>query len=97
MKLCFEVNQAECFRRGIDCPEPLVTIEVNPADLDQQTRNLIADRLWLENVHHLRPTPFGGVRERDEDGEPWRIMANEPTLQGLIEAILEDEKELHTS
>lgn len=45
MKLRFSVDQAEAFRRGIDVPKSIVTIEVDPAKLPEEARNLIADRL----------------------------------------------------
>jgi len=45
MKLRFEVDQAACLRKGIDCPKSIVTIEINPAKLSEEDRNLIADRM----------------------------------------------------
>jgi hypothetical protein len=96
MILRFEVNQAEAFRRGVDVPKSTNHLEVNPADLSQEERSLIADR--LEGID---------VCELDEDGErlfitqseadngkspkPSRLVANLPTLEALMEAIRENE------
>lgn len=73
MKLRFEVDQAECFRRGIDCPKSIVTIEVNPVKLPQDERTLIADRL-------------DGIDVKQIDG-PGRIIALDPTYESLIDAV----------
>ena len=45
MKLRFEVDQADSFRRGIDRAKSIVSIEVNPADLSEDIRSLIAEHL----------------------------------------------------
>src|ERR1043165_1346625 len=45
MKIRFAVDQAEAFRRGVDCPKSIVTVEVDPKTLSQEERDLIADRL----------------------------------------------------
>lgn len=71
MKLLCYVNQAECFRLGIDAPNSSVQIEVNPADLTQAQRNFIADDL---NGGHI----FGNKHAR-------RIVA--PTYEGFLEAL----------
>lgn len=45
MKLRFEVNQAEAFRRGIDCPKSRCVLEVNPDEINKDVRALIADHM----------------------------------------------------
>jgi len=45
VKILCPVNQAECFRRGIDAPHSTVQIEVNPSELSQEERDFIADHL----------------------------------------------------
>jgi hypothetical protein len=96
MKLRFEVDQAEAFRQGIDVPKSIVTIEVNPADLSQKQRDLIADRLDGIDVCQLAGV-LGGVLDgkplRDRNGKPFRIMAKLPTFESLMEAIAEDEQD----
>src|ERR1051326_7242188 len=89
MKLRFEVDQAECFRRGIDCPKSIVTIDVNPAELPQDVRNMIADRLSGIDVCSLAVTPDGGVGIHVENGAPVRVQAEEPTLEALLAVIRE--------
>jgi hypothetical protein len=45
MKILCKVNQAACFRRGIDIPSAAFEIEVDPAKLTQEERDFVADRL----------------------------------------------------
>jgi hypothetical protein len=45
VKILCSVNQAECFRRGIDAPDSTVPIDVNPSELSQEERDFIADHL----------------------------------------------------
>ena len=95
MKLRFEVDQAQAFRRGIDVPKSIVTIEVNPAEISQEQRNLIADRLDGIDVCQLAGVLAG--MSRDKDGKPFRIMAKLPTFESLMEAIAEDERDAEIS
>ncbi|MGA3284835.1 MAG: hypothetical protein ABSD57_10320 [Verrucomicrobiota bacterium] len=100
MKLRFEVNQAEAFRQGIDVPKSIVTIEVNPAEISQEQRNLIADRLDGIDVCQLAGVLDGvldGKPARDRDEKPFRIMAKLPTFESLMEAIAEDEGDAEMS
>ena len=89
MKLRFEVDQAACFRKGIDCPESIVTIEVDPQKLPEDERNLIADRLKGTDVCKL-----GGRRNQMHtmDGRPGLVEAETPDYQGLIAAVRRNEK-----
>ena len=84
MILRFEVNQAEAFRRGVDVPKSTNHLEVNPADLTQEDRNLIADRLKGIDVMELAPDgqQYGGSK----------IVANLPTYEALMEAIRDNQK-----
>ncbi len=90
MKLRFEVDQAEAFRRGIDVPKSIVTIEVIPADRAQEQRNLIADRLDGIDVCQIAGILDGIAKDRN--GKPFRIVAKLPTFESLMEAIAEDEQ-----
>jgi hypothetical protein len=110
MKLRFEVNQAEALRRGVDCPKSIVTVEVDPAKLSQEERNLIADRMSGIDVMCLKwdkafrecgepgsdvswiVRPEGSTKVKDA----LRVVANLPTFESLMEAIVADEKELET-
>lgn len=91
MKLRFEVDQAECFRRGIDCPKSIVTVEVNPKDLTQDQRNAIADRLSGIDVLELRVVD-GEARQNKGDGWIVRIKAKEPTFEAMMAAIAENKE-----
>jgi hypothetical protein len=92
MKLRFEVDQAEAFRQGIDVPKSIVTIEVNPAELSQERRNLIADRLNGIDVCQVACITEG-VLPRDRNGQPLRIKAKLPTFESLMDAIAEDQRD----
>jgi hypothetical protein len=46
MQILCEVNQAECFRRGIDAPKSTIKLEVNPAKLPEDLRAFVADHLY---------------------------------------------------
>lgn len=91
MKLRFEVDQAEAFRRGIDVPKSIVSIEVNPAELSQEQRNLIADRLNGIDVCRLALIRDGAL-PGDRHGQPNRVVAKVPTFESMMEAIEEDQR-----
>ena len=66
MQILCEVNQAECFRRGIDAPRSTMKIEVDPAKLPEEIREFLAyhlyegDKLSARNdFQHLRPDLLG--------------------------------------
>jgi hypothetical protein len=90
MKLRFEVDQAGAFRQGVDVPKSIVTIEVNPAELSQKQRDLIADRLVGIDVCQLALV-LEVRRSGDKNAKPFRIMAKLPTFESLMEAVAEDE------
>jgi hypothetical protein len=107
MKLRFRVDQAESFRRGIDCPKSIVTIDVDPSGLDQDIRNLIADRLVGIDVCELDKNRQKCGEERAIDtGDPingrmidWKfcplqIEATEPSFEALMRAIRQNEVEI---
>ncbi len=90
MKLRFKVDQAECLRRGIDCPKSIVSIEVNPSKLPQDQRDMIAAHMDGIDVCKLDGV---GKPMLDNTSSPWRpvhVVATEPTFQGLIDAIHRD-------
>lgn len=100
MKLRFEVDQAECFRKGIDCPKSIVTIEVDPAKIPADERNLIADRLGGIDVLETFAMPAMSEDGLVLNGDKWavarmvdkRIKAEEPTYKALIKAVRENDK-----
>lgn len=104
MKLRFEVDQAEAFRAGIDCPKSIVTVEVNPAEIPESDRNLIADRLSGIDVCQLWNSDKGTEKQFDtlvtlETGKPAtpvRIVAKAPTFEALMDGIRENEQEVKT-
>lgn len=80
MKLRFAVNQAECLRNGIDQPNSIHVIDVDPSHLSQKDRNRIADRMKGIEVMQLHG---------EQKGQ--RIEAQAPTLAALLDAIDADE------
>ncbi len=90
MKLRFEVNQAEAFRRGVDCPKSIVTVEVTPSEIPEVDRNLIADRMDGIDVRQLTV----GVDENTARQTCLRIIAALPTFDCLLEAVREDEQNI---
>ena len=86
MNLRFEVDQAESFRRGIDCPKSIVTVEVNPKDLSQEDRNLLADHMDGIDVVKLC------LAARGPGKSGIRIVAMEPSLAALMLAVREQAK-----
>lgn len=53
MKLKFGVDQAACFRKGVDASRSVAIIEVNPAEVAADIRGLISDYLRGIEVHRL--------------------------------------------
>lgn len=100
MKLRFEIDQADCFRRGIDAPKSIVTVDVDPAKLPVEDRNLIADRLVGIDVCQTKisvqilNSKDGAADYKDlatvDDGN--RIMASGPTYEALILAVRKDDE-----
>jgi hypothetical protein len=93
MKLRFEIDQAESFRRGIDRPKSIVSIEVNPADIPEESRSVIADHLAgidvLKFFYHdgdvIKGYPIKELSYTSQ--EPKRIVAKGASLEALISAI----------
>jgi len=95
-KVRFDVNQAEAFRQGLDCPKPTAIIELNPQAIDQESRNLIANRLVGMDILELH---LGADGEREQlpshktRGHS-RIKTKLPTFEALMTAIRENEAKL---
>lgn len=79
MKLRFKLDQAACFRRGINAPRSIVEIEVNPASLNQDVRDMIAARM------------VNGIDICKISSSPAQLLISEShDIEGLIEAVKED-------
>lgn len=101
MKLRFDVDQAECLRKGIDCPKSIVTVDVTPAELNQQQREAIADRMDGIDVLRLswrHPVANGFQFLRTKASKKmqtaYRVEAKAPTFDALWEAIQQEETTL---
>src|SRR6266404_5510052 len=94
MKFRFKVDQAACLRAGIDCPNSIVSIDVNPSELPQEDRDLIADRLYEGiNVCPKVVSSDGKVTlETFKTGVGIvLIMGGRPDLDGLLTAVYNNE------
>jgi hypothetical protein len=90
MKLRFDVDPAACVREGIQrCDSPVV-IEVDAAQIKLDVRNLIADRLIGNDVCQLWNSDRGTSKSVDVNGNPVRLVAEAPTYEGLMKAVLKD-------
>jgi hypothetical protein len=94
MKIRFEVDQAEAFRRGVDAPKSIVTIEVDPSQLSEADRNLIADRLDGIDVCKLSVREGKAEKVYAADLRHIRMKTLLPTFEALMEAIKENEREV---
>jgi len=80
-------------RRGIDAPKSIVTIDVDPAALPQEERDLIADRMQGIDVCELSSATQASHRQW-EDGSPRHVVALEPTYDALMEGIRDNQLEV---
>lgn len=91
MKLRFAINQGEALRRGIDAPNSIHTLDVDPQRLPQATRSMIADRLRLHDIRVYRK----GMVPALDDKEPTyarMLTAVTPDWTGFLQALEEDER-----
>jgi hypothetical protein len=99
MMLRYEVDQAECFRRGIDCEKSIQYLEVYPQELTQEHRNLIAARMSGIDVckldNEMKPRHYQDYRTGES--KPNLIVAAAPTFEAFMEAIMKDEESLKAS
>ena len=106
MKLRFNINQPEALRRGYDAPTSTVTITIDPADLSQEERDLLADRMRGIDVYELTvdsPPAFSQLRSAGNSSSkhpPTKqrglqpIVTKVPTYDALIEAVRQNEQEV---
>jgi len=90
MKLRFDVDQAACARAGVGDCGPTALIEVNAAQIKLDVRNLIADRLIGNDVCQLWNSEQGTRKSVDAKGNPVRLVAEAPTFEALMKAVLKD-------
>jgi hypothetical protein len=87
MQILSEVNQAECFRRGIDAPRSTIKLEVNPSKLPRDLRAFVADNLYegyrLGFDDHINYETANSKGYTSSDFELYR-----PDLIGFMEAVL---------
>ena len=102
LKVRFDVNQAEAYRLGFECPKPTVTLTISALSLSATHRAYLADRMVGADVCEAilradgsrgpavvwQPQMFGDSRAK---ALPCRLVASLPTLDALLEALEEDE------
>lgn len=91
LKVRFEVDLTVCFLKGVDpLPEDrLVTLDVDPAQIPEDERSLIGERLEGGDLWQLSQGRFGRRCHRSA-----RILSATPDYAGLMDAIREDEREV---
>lgn len=57
MQLLCNVDQAECFRHGIDAKTSTIKLEIDPQTLTEEQRNFVADQLY-EGVRFPKEPAF---------------------------------------
>ena len=97
MNLRYKVNQAACFKAGINQEKSIEVLPVNPAELSQEIRDLVASRLCGIDVVKLEAYPDGSVRHQKIDGEYCLIESQLPGLEHLVAACRENEAEVQKS
>jgi hypothetical protein len=87
MQILCEVNQAECFRRGIFAPRSTIKLDVNPSKLPRDLRTFVADNLYegyrLGFDDHINNETGESKAYASKEFELYR-----PDLTGFMEAIL---------
>jgi hypothetical protein len=87
MQILCEVNQAECFRRGLDAPRSTIKLEVNPSKLPRDLRNFVADNLYegyrLGFDDHINYETANSKAYTSSEFELYR-----PDLIGFMEVLL---------
>jgi hypothetical protein len=94
MIIRFKVSQTELFRRGVDAPDGIVSLSVDPTHLREDERELIFRHLFetddgIDVVYDLEhatweygwPVPIGGHPASD------LVEANGPNLSDLLGAL----------
>ncbi len=76
MKVRFIVDMAESFRRGHDCERNIVILDVDPATLPKEQRDLLAS-----NMDAPRHGDLMDIRSTTNRPAPT------PTLEGLLEPL----------
>lgn len=79
MKLLFAVNQRESLFRGVDAPTSSVTLEVDPANLADDERSIVAQA--MTDGYDCRK------KVTDSTGQERQVLLPTPDLDGLFEAL----------
>src|SRR5258708_6891823 len=101
MKIKFKVDPADLFRRGIDAVTPIVSLDLNPATLPGDQRELIAKHLLIAEdgcnvVHDPQRAIPGEVALPGHHPGASLVEAKIPTLESLLEALTELESQAGT-
>jgi hypothetical protein len=91
VKLRFDVDQAACFRAGIDHATTTAVVDIDSSKLPCTERDLIADRLHGIDVCKLWNSNTGTAKMFTAERFPVRIEAKAPTYEALLIAIRENE------
>jgi len=87
--LCY-VDQAECFRRGIDAPSRTIKLEIDPSKIPANIRSFIAAQLYEGRKFGVRwykgSQVEGGGKDRELCLDEFRLWR--PDVLGFFETVL---------
>ena len=84
MELSFELDRRAAFRQGADSTSTLITLDIDPATLTEEQREMLTSRMAFD----------GAIRQRELSGtlrHYGHVIALLPTLDGLLTAITAEE------
>ena len=105
LKLRFAVNQVAAQSYGVECKEPLVTLEIPPNSLTTEDKRRLGRRMLGIDICEgvVRADGSTGPAftwDRDTCQDPYsnpipiRLEAELPTLEGLLNAVSKDDRRL---
>jgi hypothetical protein len=90
LKILCQVDQAECFRRGIDAPSRTVKLEIDPSKIPANIRSFIAAQLYEGRKFGVRwykgSQVEGGGKDRELCLDEFRLWR--PDVLGFFETVL---------
>ena len=88
MKIRFGIDQEECFRKGNNYSQTTATLDIDPQELSEEQRELIAPRLRGNSVVKLQFGGSGPIQDAN------LILSAGPALDDLLEACKNNQAEI---
>jgi hypothetical protein len=90
LKILCHVDQAECFRRGIDAPSRTIKLEIDPSKIPANIRSFVAAKLYEGRKFGVRfykgSKIEGGGKDREFCLDEFRLCR--PDVLGFFETVL---------